>query len=1051
MDNEALEREAILKNVGGASINSLSNILQDKENDYELDTIISSQYFTPGNLPTEVCENSSDLLILSLNAQSIQAKFGSFSIMLKMLNEQEVNPDVILIQETWLENDDYLSNVQIEGYNCINQGYKVSRHGGLMTYVKNKFTANILDICPDSQIWEGLFIEIITDDGMTSKYIIGNIYKPPRDNNNYNNIQNFIAELDPVINYLNNSKTEYLVGGDWNINLLKVNERPEFSDFLDFMFGKGLCPKLTYPTRFAARSASLIDNLWCKIGDNSLNTISGILYTGVSDHLPYFVCLKNVTKRKMSTPKYVKCKINKPQAVNHFVEELYKKNIYNSLDHNLETDPNQNYDIFIEQITLAKEKHLPYRFVKFNKHRHKGNKWITYGLIKSINSRDQKLLKLRQMKDGTPEHQALKQNISCFNNILKKQIREAKKMYYHETFEKYKNDMKNTWKTISDILCKSSKKSNAIKEIKIQNETISDSKDICNRFNEFFINIGPNLALNIKPSKNVNYKSYLKKVVSSSFHFDLVNEEDVMKVVKSLKSKNSSGFDGLSTNLLKILIPAISKPLTLIINQSLATGIFPDKLKTAKVVPLFKKDDPLKMDNYRPVSLLTSLSKIFEKIAHNQISNYLKENKLFYKSQYGFRDEHSTELASLELIDRVMTAFESKQTPLAIYMDLSKAFDTLDHTILLHKLEHYGVKGIELNWFKSYLCNRKQFVEIDGVKSNLETITTGVPQGSVLGPLLFLIYMNDIHEASTALSAILFADDSTFMSSINTVFPIQKIDQLFEENMNKELEKVYNWLAVNKLSLNAKKTKFMIFHTKGTKLNYTPTICINGTNIEKVKNFNFLGLTINENMSWKPHVDKIANKISKYSGILGRLKHFLPVHILKTIYCSIIQSNLNYSLLAWGYDCNRLVKLQKRIIRIITLSRYNAHTEPLFKKLELLNITDMLKHNTLKFYYRLKKQEVPDYFLSYQVLTRGDIHGRNTRYNKSILRNTTRTKTQQNCLRIFLPKVINETASNILEKTNTHSFRGFSNYAKMQYTVKYSTECQIQNCYVCGN
>ena len=1051
MDNKALKKDTVLKNVGGASTNSLSNILQDKENDYEMDTIVPSQYFTPGNLPLEVSENSSDLFVLSLNAQSIQAKFGSFSIMLEILNEQDVRPDVILIQETWFKNDDYLSNVQIEGYNCINQGYKVSRHGGLLTYVKTKFSTKKLDICSESQIWEGLFVEISTDDDMKLKYIVGNIYKPPRDNNNYQNIQKFLEEFEPVLNYLNNSKAEYLIGGDWNINLLKINERPEFSDFLDFMFSKGMCPKLTYPTRFATRSASLIDNVWCKIGKNNLDTISGILYTGVSDHFPYFVCLKNISKQKKSTPKYAKCKINKPKAIDNFLEELHKQNIYNTLNKNLEVDPNQNYNRFIEHITVVKEKHLPYRFVKFNKHRHKGNKWITYGLIKSINSRDQKLLRLRQLEEGTSEYQALKQNISCFNNILKKQIREAKKLYYHETFEKYKNDMKNTWKTISDILCKSSKSSNAIKEIKVQNKIISDSSDICNSFNEFFINIGPNLASNIKPSKDVHYKSYLKKVISSSFHFDLVNEEDVMKTVKSLKSKNSAGFDGISTNLLKILIPAVIKPLTLIINQSLATGIFPDKLKTAKVVPLFKKDDCLIMDNYRPVSLLTSISKVFEKIAHNQISSYLKENKLLYKSQYGFRDEHSTELASLELIDRVMTSFENKHTPLAIYMDLSKAFDTLDHKILLYKLQHYGVKGTELNWFKSYLSDRKQFVEIEGVKSNQQTITTGVPQGSVLGPLLFLIYMNDINEASSALNAILFADDSTFMSSINTVFPIQKIDKQFENNMNIELEKIYNWLAVNKLSLNARKTKFMIFHTRGTKINYIPNICINGISIEKVQNFNFLGLTINENMSWKSHVDKIANKLSKYSGILGRLKYFLPENILKTIYCSIIQSNLNYSLLAWGYDCNRLVKLQKKIIRIITLSKYNAHTEPLFKKLDLLTVKDMLKHNTLKFYYRLKKQEVPDYFMSYKILTQEEIHGRNTRYKRLIPKNMTRTQTQQNCLRNFLPSIMNETSSDILDKIDTHSFKGYSNYAKRTYIDKYSTECHVEHCYICEN
>ena len=375
------------------------------------------------------------------------------------------------------------------------------------------------------------------------------------------------------------------------------------------------------------------------------------------------------------------------------------------------------------------------------------------------------------------------------------------------------------------------------------------------------------------------------------------------------------------------------KSLTLIINQSLITGIFPDQLKIAKVVPLYKKDNHCTMGNYRPVSLLTSISKIFEKVAHKQLSKYFEIHKLFYDSQYGFRERHSTELASVELIDRILASLEQKQKPLAIYMDLSKAFDTLDHEILLDKLSYYGVVDTELRWFQSYLTNRKQYVEIDQHKSECMLITTGVPQGSVLGPLLFLIYMNDIQEASAAFSSVLFADDSTFINSMNTNIHTHASNTEIEHFLNKELAKIYDWLAVNKLSLNIGKTKYMIFHAQNSIVKFVPQLNINNTELEKVKNFNFLGLTINENLSWKPHSEKISNKISKYCGVLNQLKRFLPIDILRMIYCSIILSNISYSILAWGYDCGRLVKLQKKVLRIMTCSQYSSHTEPLFKTL----------------------------------------------------------------------------------------------------------------------
>ena len=266
------------------------------------------------------------------------------------------------------------------------------------------------------------------------------------------------------------------------------------------------------------------------------------------------------------------------------------------------------------------------------------------------------------------------------------------------------------------------------------------------------------------------------------------------------------------TRLLKFLAPALISPLRLIINQSLITGIYPDKLKTAKVIPMYKKGDKTKCDNYRPISLLCAISKLFEKVVYNQLYDYFTKNKLFHDNQYGFRTKHSTELAVTELIDRVLLNIDNKQVPFAVFMDLSKAFDTLDHKILIDKLHHYGIRGISLMWFESYLYKRTQYVEIDSSKSSPQTITTGVPQGSILGPLLFLIYMNDMPQASSIFKFILYADDTTLFSALD--YSLSLDIPASSELINKELARVGEWLIINRLSINITKTKYMLFHPK---------------------------------------------------------------------------------------------------------------------------------------------------------------------------------------------------------------------------------------------
>ena len=270
------------------------------------------------------------------------------------------------------------------------------------------------------------------------------------------------------------------------------------------------------------------------------------------------------------------------------------------------------------------------------------------------------------------------------------------------------------------------------------------------------------------------------------------------------------------------------------------------------------------------------------------------------------------------------------------------------------------------------------------------------------------------------------------------------------KTLNTELAKIYDWLAVNKLSLNVSKTKFMIFHHPTKKIPNDIVLELNNTPIERVREFCFLGLHIHENLTWKTHIDKISSKISKYTGIINKLKRFLPKNILRTLYCSLIQSQLNYCILVWGFECNRIEKIQKKSIRMITCSRYNAHTEPLFRNLELLKVSDLFKLNILKFFYKLKNETLPVYFDSIVLNSQSEIHDHDTRFKKIIPSNNTRSQLAGKCVRHVLPSILNSTDDLITSKVYTHTYESFSKYIKQHIIKNYATQCLLRECYICN-
>ena len=325
----------------------------------------------------------------------------------------------------------------------------------------------------------------------------------------------------------------------------------------------------------------------------------------------------------------------------------------------------------------------------------------------------------------------------------------------------------------------------------------------------------------------------------------------------SLNINKSPGHDGVSFNVIKKCFGELCEPLKYLFNLSIVKGIFPDDLKIAKVTPIYKADNSSNISNYRPISVLPCFSKMLERIMYNRLQKYLKDQNILYDKQFGFQAGHSTEHAIVQIVDQIYKAFEENEYTLGVFIDLSKAFDTVDHSILLRKLELYGITDRNYAWIKSYLSNRLKYIQIDeNSTTEFCVVKCGVPRGSILGPLLFLLYVNGLKNGPSVLDPIMFADDT------NLFYTHSNIQKLFS-TMNEELASINQWFTSNKLSLNAKKTKYSFFHKPSKKDDIPlmlPKLTISNHVIERQEFIKFLGVLLDENLNWKEHIKYTENK-----------------------------------------------------------------------------------------------------------------------------------------------------------------------------------------------
>jgi len=605
-----------------------------------------------------------------------------------------------------------------------------------------------------------------------------------------------------------------------------------------------------------------------------------------------------------------------------------------------------------------------------------------------------------------------------YRNKFKTVRIKAERNYYAAEFSKCNSDLRQTWRLIKSIV-KLGNLESSIDGLVIDGTKTDNADRMANKFNDYFANIAKSLADEI-PNSSTSFTTFRKTPLSNSFGLLPTTPEEIMNLSHSIRLTHSKGIDDIDPCIANKHLASVAQPLADIINCSFTYGIFPQALKTAKIVPIFKRDARDNFTNYRPISLLRYFSKFFEKIMYERIIGFLIKNNVIFPSQHGFQAGHSPSMSLLSMQDRISNAIDRNEYSLGIFFDLAKAFDTVDHGILLSKLERYGIRGNQLQWFKSYLENRSQCVYCNGSLSDLKTIKFGVPQGSNLGPLLFLIYINDLPNVSSKLYFILFADDTNVFyshSSLETLFQI----------VNEELTLAANWFCANKLTLNLDKTNYILFksHRKPCPSQY-PILSINGTPLSRVESTKFLGVYVDQHLTWKDHIKCISSKIAKNTGIIARTAYLLPPSVRIKLYYTLVYPYLAYCNLIWASTyttrLHRLIILQKRVIRIVAGAAYGSHTAPLFYKLNILKFEQIKLYQTGEFMYRYDHGLLPAVYKGFFSLA-SEIHAHSTRNSSNYRYIFARTNSRLFSVRATGPSIWNNIPQGIRQSPSLVLFK----------------------------
>lgn len=948
--------------------------------------------------------------IIHINIRSLQKNFDSLQEFLSLLSNR---PQIICLSESRI-NQVPLINIELPDYKIFHDD-STTRAGGVAIYILNNISTDIISkFHLNTDGCENLWIKINAVD-----MILGVIYRHPK-----SSIKLFLEELNKNLEQMKNSNL-YIIG---DINL-DISENSS-AEYIDMLASNGYFPLISVPTRVTDTSSTIIDHIITN--DHNHCILPGVIKTDMlSDHFPIFCSID------MHKP-YIKPQqiVFQRNLLNFNREKFCEKLQHSLLDffHSLNVINPINFNIvfgdFIDIIAKTIDLHAPNRKLSRKERKLKSKPWITNTLLASIKNK-QKLYITHFLKGNTEQKSYYKK----YANKLNKVKAAAKKKYYEEELKHSQNDTYGTWRIIKSLLSSSNKSSTIPEKVKHNDCLYTDLNDITEQFNEYFANVGNNLAARITPHDENAYKKYLPLSISSSLFLVPISPFEVMQQIHSLKNKKSCGCDNIATYFVILAANVLANPLSILLNYSFEFGIFPECLKTAKIIPIFKSGDKNEINNYRPISILSIFSKILEKLIAIRTRKFLEKHSILMPTQYGFRPMHSTSHAMLDVLTASFDNINHKKYTALLFLDLKKAFDTVNHKILISKLQHYGIRGAAKELFTSFLTNRLQYVSINNVQSRKISTNCGVPQGSVLGPLLFTLYINDIYKCASC-DPKLFADDTCF------ILQHDSLDNL-NAKINEVMDAVNNWMNANKLTLNVSKSNILLINPKGnngfncnSSITMTSTIQTELSIVDKAK---YLGVMFDDKLSFKSHISNLEKKLSRSVGILAKVKPFLNTKALLQLYYAIFHSHLNYGIIAWSSTYksyfNKLGTLQNKAVKIIGGGKYYDRATPYYAQLRILKLADLMMFEKALFVFKFKSLALPAQFRHYFTALKNVYQrsSRATNQNKYFIP-FIRTSKLQKSIKYQGPLIWNSLDENI---RNCKSVKSFKNKLKNSILQKY--------------